>query len=341
MLDADIYGHSIPHMLGIHQKPVVVDKMIVPPVAHDLRLMSIGFFLDDNHPVMWRGPMLHRALEQFLSGRPLGRARLASSSTCRPAPVTSRSRSASCCRARRRDRHDAAAARAGGRRRARRDGAEDEHAADRRRREHDRREVFGAGRRRAARRGARRAAARPVPLDAALRESGDAGDPLVLARSRVPSSPQAISRDRAWRSTRVGSAGSRRPCRSSTLRPEDSRPARGRSASRPPTPRRSPITSSTPSERGKPGHGCRAIDWLESLPELDPSARPERVVVEPGYERWDGSGALGYLTLAAVVRAQLADPPATARVVVARSTSRPARSATGCGGSRREASSAR
>jgi ATP-binding protein involved in chromosome partitioning len=45
---------------------VVVDKMIVPPVAHDLRLMSIGFFLDDNQPVMWRGPMLHRALEQFL-----------------------------------------------------------------------------------------------------------------------------------------------------------------------------------------------------------------------------------------------------------------------------------
>ncbi len=66
VLDADIYGHSIPHMLGIHQKPVVVDKMIVPPVAHDLKLMSIGFFLDDNAPVMWRGPMLHRALEQFL-----------------------------------------------------------------------------------------------------------------------------------------------------------------------------------------------------------------------------------------------------------------------------------
>jgi ATP-binding protein involved in chromosome partitioning len=66
ILDADIYGHSIPHMLGIAQKPVVVDKMIIPPVAHDLRLMSIGFFLDDNQPVMWRGPMLHRALEQFL-----------------------------------------------------------------------------------------------------------------------------------------------------------------------------------------------------------------------------------------------------------------------------------
>jgi ATP-binding protein involved in chromosome partitioning len=67
ILDADVYGHSIPHVLGIRQKPVLVDKMIVPPVKHDLKLMSIGFFLDDNQPVMWRGPMLHRALEQFLS----------------------------------------------------------------------------------------------------------------------------------------------------------------------------------------------------------------------------------------------------------------------------------
>src|SRR5918911_1386355 len=67
VLDADVYGHSIPHMLGISQRPVVVDKMIVPPVKGDLKLMSIGFFLDDNAPVMWRGPMLHRALEQFLS----------------------------------------------------------------------------------------------------------------------------------------------------------------------------------------------------------------------------------------------------------------------------------
>ena len=67
VLDADIYGHSIPHMLGITQRPVVVDKMIVPPVKNDLKLMSIGFFLEDNSPVMWRGPMLHKALEQFLS----------------------------------------------------------------------------------------------------------------------------------------------------------------------------------------------------------------------------------------------------------------------------------
>jgi ATP-binding protein involved in chromosome partitioning len=67
ILDADVYGHSIPHMLGIRQKPVLVDRLMIPPVKHDLKLMSIGFFLDDNQPVMWRGPMLHRALEQFLS----------------------------------------------------------------------------------------------------------------------------------------------------------------------------------------------------------------------------------------------------------------------------------
>jgi ATP-binding protein involved in chromosome partitioning len=67
VLDADVYGHSIPLMLGVDQRPIVVDKMIVPPVRGELKLMSIGFFLDDNSPLMWRGPMLHRALEQFLS----------------------------------------------------------------------------------------------------------------------------------------------------------------------------------------------------------------------------------------------------------------------------------
>jgi ATP-binding protein involved in chromosome partitioning len=67
VLDADIYGYSIPGMLGINQRPIAVDEMIVPPVSGDLKVMSIGFFLDDNSPVMWRGPMLHRALEQFLT----------------------------------------------------------------------------------------------------------------------------------------------------------------------------------------------------------------------------------------------------------------------------------
>ena len=54
-------------MLGVHQRPVVVDRTIVPPVRGNLKFISIGSFLDDNAPVMWRGPMLHRALEQFLS----------------------------------------------------------------------------------------------------------------------------------------------------------------------------------------------------------------------------------------------------------------------------------
>jgi ATP-binding protein involved in chromosome partitioning len=67
ILDADIYGHSIPHILGIQQRPVAVDDLIVPPVKDGLKLMSIGFFVDENEPVMWRGPMLHRALEQFLT----------------------------------------------------------------------------------------------------------------------------------------------------------------------------------------------------------------------------------------------------------------------------------
>ena len=70
--------------------------------------------------------------------------------------------------------------------------------------------------------------------------------------------------------------------------------------------------------RGRQGHGLARVDWLSSLPDLDPAARPERVLAEPGFERWEGRGALGYLTLAAICAAQLADPPAHARVVVAK-----------------------
>jgi LDH2 family malate/lactate/ureidoglycolate dehydrogenase len=73
--------------------------------------------------------------------------------------------------------------------------------------------------------------------------------------------------------------------------------------------------------RGKTGHGFSRVEWLATRPfELDPSARPLRVLDEPGYQRWDGNGALGYLCLAAVVEAQLAGPPAHARVVVAQRT---------------------
>jgi LDH2 family malate/lactate/ureidoglycolate dehydrogenase len=69
--------------------------------------------------------------------------------------------------------------------------------------------------------------------------------------------------------------------------------------------------------RGKRTHGYSRIDWLETLSDLRPDAQPERVAAAEGYERWDGRGALGYLTLAAVCDAQLASPPAHARVVVA------------------------
>jgi ATP-binding protein involved in chromosome partitioning len=67
ILDADVYGFSIPRMLDIDQEPVVIDDMIVPPVAHDVSVISIGFFVGEDQPVIWRGPMLHKALEQFLA----------------------------------------------------------------------------------------------------------------------------------------------------------------------------------------------------------------------------------------------------------------------------------
>ena len=73
--------------------------------------------------------------------------------------------------------------------------------------------------------------------------------------------------------------------------------------------------------RGKTGHGFSRVAWLATRPfELDPSARPRLVLDEPGYQRWDGNGALGYLTLAEIVDAQLADPPPHARLVVAQRT---------------------
>ena len=67
VVDADIYGHSVPRMLGSSGKPTQVDKMIMPPQAHGVKVISIGMFTPGNTPVVWRGPMLHRALQQFLS----------------------------------------------------------------------------------------------------------------------------------------------------------------------------------------------------------------------------------------------------------------------------------
>jgi len=66
VVDADIYGFSVPRMLGTERRPTQVDDMILPPIAHDVKLISIGMFVPGNQPVVWRGPMLHRALQQFL-----------------------------------------------------------------------------------------------------------------------------------------------------------------------------------------------------------------------------------------------------------------------------------
>ncbi|GLY28523.1 Mrp/NBP35 family ATP-binding protein [Kineosporia sp. NBRC 101731] len=67
VLDADVYGFSVPRMLGVDRPPTRVDDMILPPVSHDVKVISIGMFVPGNQPVVWRGPMLHRALEQFLT----------------------------------------------------------------------------------------------------------------------------------------------------------------------------------------------------------------------------------------------------------------------------------
>ena len=189
VLDGDIYGHSVPHLLGIHQKPVLVDSMIVPPVRHDLKLMSIGFFLDENAPVMWRGPMLHRALEQFLTdvhwgeldtllvdmppgtgdvaislGQLLPRAEVVVVTTPQPLAQEVAVRAAQMAR----------------RTNTRVVGVVENMTG----------EVFGTG-------GGERLAAEidapflgSVPLDPALRASGDAGEPVVLS---MPDSPAAVA----------------------------------------------------------------------------------------------------------------------------------------------------
>ncbi|GAB3128966.1 P-loop NTPase [Tsukamurella serpentis] len=67
VLDADIYGHSVPRMMGTDARPTQVDSMIMPPQAHGVKVISVAMFTSGNTPVVWRGPMLHRALQQFLA----------------------------------------------------------------------------------------------------------------------------------------------------------------------------------------------------------------------------------------------------------------------------------
>jgi len=67
VLDADVYGFSIPGMLGVEGQPTRLDDMLLPPIAHEVKAVSIGMFVPEGQPVVWRGPMLHRAIEQFLA----------------------------------------------------------------------------------------------------------------------------------------------------------------------------------------------------------------------------------------------------------------------------------
>ncbi|MFM8947377.1 MAG: Mrp/NBP35 family ATP-binding protein [Acidimicrobiaceae bacterium] len=67
VVDADIYGYSIPRMLGTDRDPVAIDNMLLPPEAWGVRCISIGYFVPEGQAVVWRGPMLHKALEQFLT----------------------------------------------------------------------------------------------------------------------------------------------------------------------------------------------------------------------------------------------------------------------------------
>jgi len=67
LVDADVWGFSIPRMLGIQNPPTVIDDMLIPPETHGVHAISMGFFAEEDQPVIWRGPMLHKALEQFLT----------------------------------------------------------------------------------------------------------------------------------------------------------------------------------------------------------------------------------------------------------------------------------
>ncbi len=67
ILDADVWGYSIPHLYGVRRAPVALKGLMLPVEAHGVALMSVGFFVDDQEPVVWRGPMLHKAIEQFLT----------------------------------------------------------------------------------------------------------------------------------------------------------------------------------------------------------------------------------------------------------------------------------
>ena len=319
VLDGDVYGHSIPHMLGVHQKPIAVDDMMVPPVRGDLKLMSIGFFLDENAPVMWRGPMLHKALEQFLSdvhwgdldtllvdmppgtgdvamslGQLLPRAEALVVTTPQPAAQLVAVRAAQM------------AVKTG----MRVVGAVENMSYL----VGTGQELFGSGGGQALADEIGVPLLARIPLDPVLREAADDGQPRARGRARLrggAGDPRAreVGRGVTRRDDPQAAHGSltsdeaREPARSAR--------ARGR--------RRRRCSA-------RPLRGCRAAreDGSRALASrvardarLDPRARPSRVVREDGFERWDGGGALGYLVLEEIVSETLASPPAHARLVVA------------------------
>ena len=202
MLDADVWGYSIPRMLGLGgQRPKVSgERKIVPLEAHGIKVMSIGFFIDEDAAVVWRGPMLHKALHAVPRGRRLGRARLPAR---RPAAGHRRrvdDARAAAAAGEVPDRHDAAAGRAEGRAPLGRDGRQGQprdRAAWSRTCPASSRPAASASRSSA------RAAASAladeldvpllgkVPLTMPLREQADAGMPLVDDRPDDPAA-QAI-----------------------------------------------------------------------------------------------------------------------------------------------------
>ena len=100
ILDADVYGFSVPSMLAIDRPPSLLGELLIPPVAHGVRCISMGFFVEEDQAVMWRGPMLHKALEQFLVDVHWGRS-TSWCSTCHRGPATLRCRSLNSCPERR------------------------------------------------------------------------------------------------------------------------------------------------------------------------------------------------------------------------------------------------
>ena len=176
-------------------------------------------------------------------------------------------------------------------------------------------EVFGSGGGERLADRARREAARPVPLDARIREAADAGTPLVL--SDPDSEParaiaEIAARDRHEPRRRLHAHAAACLLTRRAQRLDGARVLGADDVE---------VLAAhflDAEARGRAGHGRRADRVARDAgPISTPSARPRRVVSEPGYERWDGNGALGYLVLNAIVEAQLADPPQHARLVVA------------------------